>query len=322
MVEDKASAYLRDLGFYVSKIEFDGIVKRISRGGKNSSKSAWYIGWLEPYPIIVAGDWKTGEKWQWSDKGDLTASDHWKIRKYVKEAMAKAEVERSLARYIAKQKAKDFVASGNWEFKETEYTKRKQIDGSYGAYVDGDNLVIPTVDYKGEVWGLQTIDPRGRKLFSKGQRVKGCFHMIGEDTVPEMGIRVLLCEGFATGVSLHRATGGLVTICAFSAGNLGSVAAAIHLMIPKAEMIVCSDNDFETDRNPGLTEASRVAQVFKARLAVPYGAGTDFNDMASEFGLEAVRTAVLDSVLVEWGGEDMRLVGSQFNRWMRTAKYG
>jgi len=56
----------------------------------------------------------------------------------------------------------------------------------------------------------------------------GLFHAIGDATLDEL----IICEGYATGASLHEATGFQV-LCAMSAGNLLPVAQAVRNADPK-----------------------------------------------------------------------------------------
>jgi putative DNA primase/helicase len=68
-------------------------------------------------------------------------------------------------------------------------------------------------------------------------KTKGCFYTIGTETD-----LLLLCEGYATGASIHMATGEQVVVC-FSSGNLPDVAAVLREKHPSKEIIVCADND-------------------------------------------------------------------------------
>ncbi len=73
-------------------------------------------------------------------------------------------------------------------------------------------------DTDGKTWSMQTIAPDGAKRFTPGGRVRGCYYSIGKPA----GVLVV-AEGFATGASIHEATGCAVAV-AFNAGNLKAVA--------------------------------------------------------------------------------------------------
>ena len=73
------------------------------------------------------------------------------------------------------------------------------------------------------------------------------------------------------------------------------VAYLLRQLLPRVRIVVCSDNDHETvlpdgTKNPGLTKATEAAAAVRARIAVPWGmAGTDFNDLFREHGIEEVK---------------------------------
>lgn len=79
---------------------------------------------------------------------------------------------------------------------------------------------------------------------------------------------MLLCEGLATASTLHQATGRAVAV-AFNCGNLLAVARALRGKFPALRMIVCADNDFATQDDPGVTHAQAAARAVGGFLAVP-----------------------------------------------------
>jgi putative DNA primase/helicase len=125
---------------------------------------------------------------------------------------------------------------------------------------------------------VQRILPNGGKWFRKG-RAGGLYSPIGDLTNPT---QILLCEGWATGATLHEASGSPV-LCAMNAGNLLPVAKAARTTWTGADLVICADNDWKTDGNPGLTAATAAAKATGAHLAVPLfpegTRGSDFNDL-------------------------------------------
>jgi putative DNA primase/helicase len=109
---------------------------------------------------------------------------------------------------------------------------------------------------------------------------------LGEPTGP-----VLICEGWATGASLHIATGHTV-IAAMDAGNLMPVTEALRARFPDADLVLVADNDLKPDRdsNPGVEAARKVALAVDGRLAVPDSPG-DANDLFCAEGPERRRGA-------------------------------
>lgn len=134
----------------------------------------------------------------------------------------------------------------------------------------------------------------GDKLFLAGGKLKGGYFPIpaahGEKNGP-----LFVCEGYATGATIHAATEAAVLV-AFNCGNLLAVAEMARAQYPDREIIVCADDDHATNGNPGLTKATEAALAVKALLAVPKFTdstkGTDFNDMAAAEGVEVVKACL------------------------------
>lgn len=158
------------------------------------------------------------------------------------------------------------------------YLARKQC-GAHGIRQEGDHLLIPMADSDGKLWSLQTIAPDGRKLFAKGSRAAGMHFRIKGDGP------VVICEGYATGASIHAATGYNIAV-AFSCNSLKPVAEAIRAKLPDGEIIIAADAE------PAETtdKARAVAQLVGARVAVP--SLKDFNDTCIEEGFETVKQQI------------------------------
>jgi putative DNA primase/helicase len=67
------------------------------------------------------------------------------------------------------------------------------------------HLVVPLQDVDGRIHSLETIAPDGAKRFLAGGAKKGHFAVVGAEPGPlaEPGGPLLICEGWATGASLH-----------------------------------------------------------------------------------------------------------------------
>ena len=151
---------------------------------------------------------------------------------------------------------------------------------------------MPLRDADGVIQSLQFIAPDGTKRFLAGGRVQGCcFTVTSNPTGP-----LVLCEGYATGASLHEATGYSV-ICAMNCGNLPDAADAARKHWPQREIILAADDDQLTNGNPGLSKATAAAKAIRARLAVPQFRDTttnptDFNDLHQLEGLDTVKKQI------------------------------
>jgi putative DNA primase/helicase len=154
----------------------------------------------------------------------------------------------------------------------------------HGIRQFGELLLIPMVDEFERLHSLQRINATGEKRFFPGGRVGGMHYLIGE-----VSDRLLLCEGFATGATLHEATGLPVAVC-FSAGNLQPTGYALRRIFPRQRFTYAGDND-QTAGNPGLTSARKAAESTGDDLMVPRfnsDSGTDWNDYSQLYGNDAI----------------------------------
>jgi putative DNA primase/helicase len=211
-------------------------------------------------------------------------------------AMRDAEAER--AALAAGSAWRKYVPEG-----ESDYLTRKRV-GAHGLRFSpsgNGTVAVPMMDGAGKVWGLQLI--RGKKrgtgklekeYWPRGLAKQGHYHMIGP--IPR-GL-VLVAEGYATAATLHQAT-GLPVAVAFDAGNLQPVAQAISKTYRSAKILICADDDYLTDGNPGVTAAKNAAHAVQGAVAVPAFAAdregkkiTDFNDLAEREGEATVRAQI------------------------------
>ncbi|MCU0810134.1 MAG: DUF5906 domain-containing protein [Thiobacillaceae bacterium] len=199
----------------------------------------------------------------------------------------------------------------------SDYLTRKGV-GAHGIrWAPSENgwFAIPMCDPAGRVWGLQIIrgKDRGNKLekeyFPRGLAKKGRFHTIG--VIRDI---VLIAEGYATAATLYEAT-GLPVVVAFDAGNLQPVAEAIKKTYKRARILICADDDYLTDGNPGCKAAETAALAVGGSWIKPEfisdRAGrklTDFNDLAVLDGAQAVRVQV-EAAVAKMGGPTPVLAG-------------
>lgn len=272
----------------------DGELHRVySEGDSPGSKDAWYVlhGDTEvPYGFF--GHWREGETHTWTLKDPKTLTeDEKKDLEQKREAhRLKREAELEIARKRCRR-----IAAKLWEQSkpctEHPYLTRKGIQAhGIRAFTSG-MLVIPLRSHEHQITGLQFIDAEGQKRFLPGTEKSGAFFMISGTP----NNKVAICEGFATGASIHEATGLTVAI-AFDAGNLEKVSSALRKSLPEAEIIICADNDHSKSTNTGLIKGNNAASLVGARLTYPTFPegvhGTDFNDLHMVAGLDAVRTAI------------------------------
>ena len=192
------------------------------------------------------------------------------------QAMRQAELQQARQHAEAALRAREMLDAATLETGGHAYLVKKQV-GALGIFSDGFRLLVPMRDIEGKLWNVQRIDPRGNKRFLRGGRVTGLFHRIGRPVDQTL----VVCEGYATGATLHESTGHAVGV-AFNCNNLKPVAKALRSKYPDARLILAADNDRHTPGNPGLTKANEAALAVGGRVAVPEfdddEPGSDWND--------------------------------------------
>jgi len=263
------------------RIEPDGALHRFHvEGDRAGSLNGWYLLHLDGRAAGAFGSWKTGAWSKWAaDSGREFHADREAFAAMIEAARAKAKAERR-----AEHEARAIEARREWSRTVAPdpahpYLLAKSVK-PHNLRQLGAWLIVPLVDAYGLLWNVQRIVPDGVKRFRPG-RAGGLFSPIGDLTDPA---RLLICEGWATGATLHEETGHPV-LCAMNAGNLLSVAQAARMAWPGAGLVICADNDRRTAGNPGVTAATAAAKATGAKLIVPEfpegASGTDFNDLAA-----------------------------------------
>ena len=202
------------------------------------------------------------------------------------------------------------------------YAERKGIERPESCRFSPSGwLLVPMLRYdlprEQSMRGLQTIRPDGSKRFTFGMAKAGTACRLG---LAQVGEPVLLCEGYATGMSLRMATERRFAVyVAFDAGNLLAVTDIVREAHPGSPLVICGDNDWRTadaagrPLNPGLCAAKAALEdaqgqgatavmthpVFPASTDAERAAGdTDFNDLHRLAGLPAVRDQLLLAIEV------------------------
>jgi putative DNA primase/helicase len=304
-VEDCATqqfrAAIQDAGLHPPLvIEPDGKLHRFSTNGKRGDDAGWYVFHGDGIAAGAFGDWRSGLYQTWrSDIGRPLSPEEEAAHSTRVEIMRRArETEEIKRRTEAREKAGlIWHAAGNAP-DDHPYLVRKGIEPC-GVRVHNGALVVPMRDDEATLHGLQFIEVGGEKRFLTGSRVGGCYFLIGEPAGA-----LCIVEGYATGASIHEATGTAVAV-AFNAGNLMAVARALRTGFPDLRLIICADDDVRSPDNPGLTKSREAAMAVDAWLAVPtFGdnrpeGATDFNDLHRYAGLEAVRIGITQAAPVQ-----------------------
>lgn len=276
----------------------DGKIQRFSSNGNPRDKAGWYVFHDDERPAGRFGCNRAQIDATWSSKNKREFTPEEKIAWRKKMDDAKSQREADVARERAECAER---AAKMWEqAHETShpYGVRKQV-GTEGTRVLNGELLIPLRHGPGPIVGLQRIMADGEKKFLKGTPISGAYTVLGKPTKTGP---VVICEGWATGMSIRMATGYCIVV-AFNAGNLTNVAKKIRAALPEAEIIIAADDDAFTDGNPGVKAASEAAREIRASFAMPVWAGerdkdTDFNDLHAAEGLDAVKACIADAKIL------------------------
>ena len=160
------------------------------------------------------------------------------------------------------------------------YIKEKQISAFEDLKQERSTLLIPCYSGNNELLAVQRIyrDNTGKTQKRFLGSYSGGFFTIGQ--IKPDGL-CYLTEGYATGATVHEATGAPV-IVVFSCRNLIFVAEIIRKKYPNTKIINVADNDLkkakqDNKKNSGLNMAKELLR----KLNIPYALSpmdSDFND--------------------------------------------
>jgi putative DNA primase/helicase len=200
----------------------------------------------------------------------------------IKRQAEKAEREREIARAEAAKKAEWILSQCAHQAHPYLATKGFETEHTLVWKTDSGSLMVVPMRVNGKLTSLQLIDKDGNKKFLTGGATAGAVFQIGSGPA-------ILCEGYATGLSLRDAviaakTRRSVIVC-FSAGNMKRVAA----QYPNA--VVIADND---ESKTGETTAKAIGFPYWVSDKV----GEDFNDFSRRASLFQ-RSQVIKTLIIK-----------------------
>lgn len=197
-------------------------------------------------------------------RADGRVVDELKIRRMVEDA----ERKKLEGQARAAKRAQEIMSSCT--VTSHPYLERKGFPDDFGltCRMDGKWLLVVPMRVNDTLVGCQLIDEDGGKKFLFGQRTSGAAHVI-DSRGPS-----ILCEGYATGLSIQAAMKKLnrpyrIFVC-FSANNLSKLAS----IVPRG--LIVADND---------TTGLKVAQGTGWPYWVSDVPGEDANDAHKRLGL-------------------------------------
>lgn len=267
----------------------DGRLRRFHiKGDKPLSRNGWYVLCSDGVPAGQFGTWRDGgapHPWRYQHAEETTSEEREEESRRLKQASEARTAEVEKAREQARRWAAKVWGDAVSAAADHPYLLAKSV-GAFGIRQHDDRLLVPLRDSAGVLHGLQFIAPDGSKKFGIGTAKAGRYHSIGAKPAHVIAV----AEGYATGATVHAATGWPVVV-AFDAGNLLPVVRALRAKYPGVLLLICADNDRNTEGNPGLTKArAAVAEVGGIVVAPAFAAdssGTDWNDHARGYGIDA-----------------------------------
>lgn len=283
-----------------------GTLHRFPGVGKANGNHA---GWARLFPDGQGGafgDWSFGlsETWQAKRDRSMSTAEKEAFRRQVVEAKALAEAERAKQHEEAAKRAAKIWKDAKPAPADHPYLIDKGVQAHGLRLYRGDlvikgmpcdgSLIVPARNASGAIRTLEFIHPEKRhgdnKRFLPGGDKKGNYFAIGK---PD-GV-LCICEGFATGTSIHESTGHGVAV-AFDKDNLLPVAQALRGKFQDMRFKFCADNDIKDNGAPnvGIEKATAAALTVNGLLAIPElgGQKCDFNDLHQVKGLETVRACI------------------------------
>lgn len=277
----------------------DGKLHRFSSSNKRGDDAGWYVFHSDGIAAGSFGCWRLGLAQDWCSKspGTMTPAEQESHRKRVEAMKLEREAETIRRHQEAAAKAQKLWADAEPVDAEHPYLVNKNVRPHGLRYVNDelilrygddepslryrrDALIVPL--YNGDdLANLQFIMPDGVKRPLTGGKMKGSYSPIGK---AKPGQRTYMCEGWATGATIHQSTGCAV-YCAMNAGNLLDVGRYIRCEFPHKELVIAGDDDRLTKGNPGRTAALLAASTLDCGVVFPPFPDdapmelSDFNDL-------------------------------------------
>lgn len=262
--------------------EPDGSIHRFRvPGDKSGTLNGWYLLFADGIASGCFGSWKIGTSHTWSSRQPTNPHETEQLRQRIEQARRQREAEQHQRQQDAAEYAKRLWRDARRADPDHPYLARKGCR-PYALRQRGDVLLVP-LTYGGQLVNLQRIHPDGTKRFLFGGMVKGCYSSLG---IIQPGQPLYICEGWATGATLHAETGAAV-VSALNAGNLLQVALGLRAKNPDLEIIIAGDDDRLTPGNPGRAAANAAAVAVGGQVVFPEwpevapDSLTDFNDLVA-----------------------------------------
>lgn len=270
----------------------NGIIRIDAPEDGSGDKSGWftYREFANKDGFIVGwgrfGTWRdrgSDRKWSNFSESKMSATDMADFAAYQRAAQEEAEKAKRAAQEEAAKVCREIWRKcANNDPSESEYLKAKGLNpvGFVRYNPETRALLVPVIDTDGVLVSLEHIW-KDKKRFHPNGKKAGCFFKLEGTTE-----RIFICEGYATGVSVHLATKATVYV-AFDCGNLYDTASHAKKDHPESQIIIAGDDDFTKERNAGRSAAEACVNGLGVLAVYPQGY-KDFDDWRQDAGIEAV----------------------------------
>lgn len=280
-------------------LEGDGRLHRCGTETKPHEKDGAYILHLDGVPSLWWQNWSTGTSGTHSAKPEISMSktERATYQKHVAAIKKQREQELQARHKEAAQKAQRFWQKAKAASPDHAYLVSKGVGAHALKTVPDGRLFMPLYNDQGHMQTGQFIGEDGEKRLLTGGKKAGAFYAItSKNTSKENPLCIV--EGYATGASVHEATGYAVLV-AVDAGNLKAIATMVRRHYPERTIILCADNDADKSENVGVRAATAAAKAINGLVAIPPshdGKAMDFNGLHQCGDLNAVAICIEDAI--------------------------
>jgi len=257
------------------------------RGSNRSARCQLFLdcdaGWLRDHTLGQTFNWFAGE--------DTACSGYNTDEKQrAAEAQKKRQATRLHGYNITAQKVRSQLLELPGAKRCFPHFIHKQIEDYHFLFRShtryGKPVVVIPLEYEGEIVNWQSIDGHGNKRPYTGARYADTYAVIAK---PDQYRRILIAEGVATTCTVSMLEPESMAIAAIYADNLLSVAQTFRELYPHNEIVICGDDDRDTEKrtgtNPGRLKANEAAKAVAGKATFPLWpvkaplSLTDFNDL-------------------------------------------
>lgn len=270
-------AMLEALGAAPDEVSLDGRLHRFKvEGDSGTEKTGWYVLHGDGVPAGAFGDWRRDvtQKWHASLPADLTEEARALMEEHCRRAQGLRDEEMKRRRKRAAETCREIWENAPEATDDHPYLQRKKVR-AHGLRLTGDGRLLVPIYVGADLTSLQYISEDGRKEFQRGGEIGGGYFRIPAAEHPASEAKYIV-EGYATGASVHEATGCEVWV-ALNAGNLSKVGKFLRENLPNARIVFVGDND---ESGVGQKKAREAAEAVGGKVIVPPDRG-DANDYAA-----------------------------------------